>query len=196
MALPVTKVWLSPQPQWNRVVASTVRPEASASVRSRAGIDTEAQVLPRSYASLVVTVVGDLNPGDLSLFVSWMSWDGILHFSLRCHSEAHVTLVAVARQDRTGVCVCACVCVHVCVCACVHMCVCVCVCACVRVCVRVFVRACVRACTCLWGGGGAHTGASKTYRLLKCQQVSALSEVFSLPIQDMTHFDQNLDKLP
>ena len=98
----------------------------AASVRSRVGIDTAAQVLLRPYVSLVVTVVGDLNPGDLSLFVSRTPWDGVLIFSLRYPSGAHVTLVAVARQDRADVCVCVCVCVCVYVCVCVACVWCVC----------------------------------------------------------------------
>ena len=102
----------------------TVRPAAAASARSRAGIDTAAEVLPRSCVSLVVTIVGDLNPRDLLLFVSRTPWDGVLLFSLRCPSGAHVTLVAVAQQDR---CVCVCVPACVCVCVCLHVCVYACV---------------------------------------------------------------------
>ena len=45
----------------------TVRPAAADSVRSRAGIYTAAQVLPRPYVSLGAAVVGDLNPDNLSV---------------------------------------------------------------------------------------------------------------------------------
>ena len=44
-----------------------------------------------------------------------MGWRA-LSFSLCCPSVAHVTLVVVALQDRTGVCVCMSVCVCVCTC--------------------------------------------------------------------------------
>ena len=43
----------------------TVRTAMAASVRSSAGIDTTAQVVPLPYVGLVVTVADDPNPGGL-----------------------------------------------------------------------------------------------------------------------------------
>ncbi|XP_065190956.1 uncharacterized protein LOC135821886 [Sycon ciliatum] len=57
---------LSNQQQSGRAVISAAVEQMNVTT-TRAGIDTAAQVLPRPYLSLGVTVLGDLNPGDLLL---------------------------------------------------------------------------------------------------------------------------------